>query len=315
VLLLTSCVTNDIVNEQNEDPITAEKALKSNQALVSNKSFDNVVMDLSFEKGIINEGSGCSFEYMISPNGSTYTSTACYGPNPVDQNGYLIRGYGKPMRASAMRGNPWRGVKLEAKNKPKEIINGGHTELANSERSNAISIEFPFQANVTYEITLSTRLTDYIKVIKSPSGLGNTPIADQYDIDKSEAFPTIDLQLVETPVIPGNDPCSNTPVVPSQFLAPPNYTRKQKAEKSTEWAHEEKTFTFYFSTKENKQAMLIKFLPEISNGRNPSYVPESYFWLDIRNIKIVQKPFDASYYIAPPPPINNNPCPGFRRCP
>jgi hypothetical protein len=299
-LILVNCGGNDLLNSQEEiqtpNILNKQSLVQSKISSLENKT-ETVVMDLSFETGTISEGGGCSFKYALGPNSDIYTSTECYGPNPIYQNGYLVRGYGKPMRASTMRSNPWFGVKLEAKNDPKTVINGGRAELRNDQLSTAISIEFPFQANVTYEISLRTQLTDYIAKVKSPSNGFYVPYADDYDIDKSEAFPTLDLSLADKPDIPGDDPCGSKPSVASGFTEPVNYTRKQKAEKTTQWITEDKNFTFYFSTTQAKNAILIKFLPGITEEINPPHVPQSWFWLDIRNIKIVQKPFDPTYIV------------------
>lgn len=316
--ILVNCGGDDILNLQEES--TAPK-ISNKQILIQSKasSLENmaetVVMDLSFETGIIGEGGGCSFDYIVTAGGASRTSTQCYGPNPLYQNGYLIRGYGKPRRASKMRSESWFGVKLEAKNFPKTIISRGLTQLVNDQESNAISIEFPFQANVTYEINLKTQLTDYVKVIKSPSsGLHTTSLADRYkDIDGSEAFPNLDIQLVDNPIILGDDPCADKPVVQSELLGSANYIRRQKAEKTIHWAREDKDFLVYFSTTEAKNAILIKFLPGITEERYPPHVPKSWFWLDIKNIKIVQKPFDP-IHVVPPRVITPDPtlpC-GFR---
>ncbi|MEN4761517.1 hypothetical protein ABEG63_14350 [Chryseobacterium sp. C39-AII1] len=305
-LLTVGCSTSDLVSAHEEEVTKEILTKKAKNSSLSKSTNENVVMDLSFETGIISEGGGCSFEYLSSLNSPAQTSTQCYGPDPITQNGYLIRGYGKPRRASALRYDTWFGVKLEAKNDSKVTINRGREELSNIQESNAISIEFPFEANVTYEITLKTQLTDYVKVIKSPSsGMANSVLAERYKgIDASEKFSSINLQLVDSPIIPGSDPCSTKPVVSSEFPGPANYGRMQKTEKTTFWASEDKDYTFYFSTREAKNALLIKFLPGISEDRNPSYAPRSWFWLDIRNIKIVQKPFNPSYIV-------NGPC-GFR---
>lgn len=310
---MISCATHDLITSDEE--LTQENSIKkSKSGALSKTTSENVVMDLSFETGVISDGGGCSFDYILTAGGNPSTSTQCYGPNPILQNGYLIRGYGRPKRASAMRYDSWFGVKLEARNDSKVTINRGREELTNIQESNAISIEFPFQANVTYEIKLKTKVTDYVKVIKSPSsGMASSSLAERYkDIDGSEKFSNLSIQLTDSPVIPGTDPCADKPVVSSEFLEPANYRRTQQAEKTTVWAFEDKDFTFYFSTKEAKNALLIKFLPGINEERNPSYVPRSWFWLDIRNIKIVQKPFDPTYYV--PSTYTPNPCGWNRAC-
>jgi hypothetical protein len=303
---IASCSTSDLSNIQEEEPTqTINKESKTLQKGLLSKT-GSVVMDLTFSKGLNPANGGCTFKVLHSNGSGSYDSTNSFGPNPISYHGYFVRGYGNP-RTDAFY---YEGVELNAKNKGKYILNRGNQELVNDPISNAISIEFPFQANVTYEIILSTYIKDIISSIKNDPY--NTPMDDDYDVDESEAFPIIVAELRDTPEIPGDNPCAERPMAGSPFISSPNYYKELKAEYSKPPSYEYKDFVFYFSTKEQKNGLIIYFYPEIT-GRNPSHVPESDYTLDIKNIKVIEKPFDPAYLHVPTP--NPNPCPGYRVCP
>ncbi|ANF50150.1 hypothetical protein A0O34_06335 [Chryseobacterium glaciei] len=307
-LLLISCGGSDFLNSQEEvqTPKVLDKnsLIQSKTSSITNKT-ETVLMNLSFDTGVRSENGGCSFEYILGPPGheNTHTSTQCFGPNPISQNGYLVRGYGKPRR-SAFNYDDWFGVMLISKNEGKMTNLQGQSVLVDNPLSNAISIQQHFQANQTYEITLSTIIEDQIYTSKHSQYSSNT-----YSIDKSEAFPTLAIELKDTPEISGTDPCAARPNVGNGLTQANNY-KKQTVEKTSQWAKENKTFVFNFSTKEEKNGLVIYFLPEVSGQRPAQHVPESYFRMDIRNVKVIQKPFDP-IYVVPDTRPNTNPC-GFR---
>ncbi|WP_343687242.1 hypothetical protein [Chryseobacterium gleum] len=288
--------SDDILYSQDENSLsksTTEPSLISKNMLAKNAA-ESVIMDLSFTTGVINENGGCSFTDLISAQGSYFTSTKCYGPNPIEQNGYMIRGYGKPRRRPSYSSSYyWHGVMLHAENRGKTIISRGQSVLVNDPLSNAISIEQYFEPNKTYEIIITSNLEDYIYTTQHDTHNSND---DEFDIDKSEANPTLAIELADSPQIPGDDPCATRPNVGNGF-ASANYYKKQKTEKTTQWSNEDKTYTFYFSTTEPKNSLKIYYLPEQSSIVPATHVPQSAFWLDIRNVKIIQKPYDATYYI------------------
>lgn len=303
--------TNDIIYSQEENLSISkninEHSLISKNNILAKNALESVLMDLSFTTGVINENGGCSFTELISAEANYTTSTRCYGPNPIEQNGYLIRGYGKPRRKPNYIGVwYWHGVMLKAENRGKTVISRGTSVLIDDPISNAISIEQYFEPNKTYEITITSNLEDYIYTIKHNTYYSDD---DQYNIKQSEAFPTLALELADSPQISGNDPCADRPNVGNGFTSP-NYYKKQKTQKTTEWTNEDKTYTFYFSTTVPKNSLIIYYLPEQTLQRPASHVPQSAFRLDIRNIKIVQKSFDP-VHLVDNPPIRENPC-GFR---
>jgi len=302
MLFISSCATNDIISEQNESKISqsSEKNLiqsKSN----SLTSKTGVVMDLTFLDKVQPDHGGCSVTN-IDGQGNPHTSQQAFGPNPISYFGYLITGYGKPR----MYWGNWNGLRFETGNRSKTIINNGQQTTANDPLSNAISIQFPFQANLTYEITIETGIHDEIYRANHNELYGDD---DLYSVNQSEAFPTVAVELANSQQISGNDPCSGRPTIGNFFVS--RYYKKQKIEMTTSPASESKTFVFKFSITEAQNALKIYFLPELSG--TSSHIPESNFTMYIGNIKIVQKPFEQTF--EPNIPFDPTRPPVCSRCP
>lgn len=301
ILFIFSCATSDIISEQNENSLEKQNLKKSNLKFsIANKSIaTTTVMDLNLDKFLIQPSNGgCSFN-VLGVTGNSYVSTAAFGPTPISFFNYIVRGYGKPKTSMT----DWKGIRFLAGNQPKTVINRGQQILVDDPFENAISIEFPFQANTTYEITLNTVIQDNIYKEQH----------DQYDqnnnyhgLQKSQEFPTIALELANAPEISGNNPCGGRPVL-GNGLVSANYFKRQKAEITVPPSYEQKTFIFNFSITENKSALLFYFLPGKS-GSVPQYIPESSFSMFLKNLKIVQKPFDPTHVV--PNRTDTNPC-GF----
>ncbi|MDQ1163578.1 hypothetical protein QE422_003946 [Chryseobacterium sp. SORGH_AS 447] len=169
IFTLLNCATNDIINEVDNSSILQSNQQTTYLAKEAAKGvgFDHVIVDLSFTDGVKNDNGGCTFKYIASTaiDSDILELTSCFGPNPIYQNNYLVRGYGKPRRA--MYGENWWGVLLEATNKGKTVINRGVSELINDDTSKAISIEYPFEKNATYQVILTTEIKDVIYNIKN----------------------------------------------------------------------------------------------------------------------------------------------------
>lgn len=304
-LCLIGCASsNDMLYTQDEEQnLNLKEALPSmaNKMSALNGG-ETLLMDLDFNKPLIqNSGGGCSFEtgYNID---NIYTSTAAFGPNPITFFGYTVRGYGMPRTDGFL----WRGIKFEAENIPKTIFSGGQSQLVNNVLENALSIEFPFEANATYEITLKTIIEDGIRTEKHDQYHLND---DYHKPKQSEAFPTVAVELADTPEIIGSDPCAKRPILNTRFISA-NYYKKQKSEVTIPPNYVQKTFVFNFSTKEIKKALVIYYLPE--RGSNP-YIPESFFYMFLTGIKVIKKPFDPAHVVPPrvTTPDPSLPC-GFR---
>ncbi|MDR4952866.1 hypothetical protein REB14_11845 [Chryseobacterium sp. ES2] len=304
-LFLIGCATsNDMLYTQDEEQnLNLKEALPS----VSNKMLalnggEITLMDLDLNKPLGQpDGGGCTFETGYSID-NIYKSTAAFGPNPLTFFGYRIRGYGMPRTDGFL----WKGIRFNSENRPKTVLNMyGQSRITNDPISSAIAIEFPFEANATYEITLKTYISDYIFELKHASY--HSDEKDSYKIDKSQAFPTVALELKSSSEIPGADPCAKRPVI-ANALNSPNYYKRQKAEIPYQPYHKPKTFIFNFSTLENKNSLLVYFLPEISDQ-----VLQSKFEMFLAGIKIIKKPFDPSHVVPPrvTTPDPDLPC-GFR---
>lgn len=299
--LLISCGGSDLLNSQEE--VQTSKILDKNSlaqsklSSLTNKT-ETVVMDIPFVGKAQPSGGGCTV-INIDNQATPHETTAAFGPNPISYYGRLIRGYGGPR----MYWPYWPGLLLRAKNKPKTIISRGQSLQVDNPFENAISIEFPFESNLTYEITISTSVWDEVYRAKHDEFSGNNHL---YNVNQSEGFPTVAVELSSSPQISGNDPCAERPVV-GNGLASANYYKKQKAEMTTSPSYEKKTFIFNFSITNPKSALLLYFLPQKSENQ---YIPENDFDMYIENIKIVQKPFDPTHVVPDTRP-NSNPC-GFR---
>ncbi|PRA95691.1 hypothetical protein CQ046_21895 [Chryseobacterium sp. MYb7] len=304
-LFFVGCASsNDMLYTQDEEQ---SLNLKETLPSVSNKMLalnggEITLMDLDLNKTLIQpSGGGCSFEtgYNID---NIYTSTAAFGPNPLTFFGYTIRGYGMPRTDGFL----WKGIRLQAENIPATVFSRGQSRLVNNLFENALSIEFPFEPNATYEITLKSFIEDIIRTEKHDQYRLND---DNHNPQQSEAFPIVAVELANVPEIIGNDPCAKRPVLNNRFVSA-NYYKTQKAEIVVPPSSQQKTFVFNFSTTEAKNAFILYYLPE--RGSDP-YIPESFFGMHLTGIRIIKKPFDPTHVV--PPRVTNPdpslPC-GFR---
>ncbi|SIT22593.1 hypothetical protein SAMN05421786_11095 [Chryseobacterium ureilyticum] len=308
ILLLGCTSTNDLIYSQDEAlPLTTDldQSVNSHSKLLANGLGEVTLMDLNIERSLINpDGGGCTFTTGYSVE-NIHESTAAFGPNPLSFLGYTFRGYGKPRTDGFL----WKGIRINIENLPKTTINRGQTTLTNNPQSNAISIEHPFKANVTYQITLKAWITDHIWETKN-NNRDNRLDDDDYDVPQSEGFPTVGIELANSPTINGDDPCEARPFVqPSPFVVR-NYYKSQKVILTKPYS-DIKEMTFNFSTKESKNAFIIYFLPELAE-RGAAFIPKNAFKISLSRIKIVEKPFDPSHVVTSTSPCNNN---GGFRCP
>ncbi|WP_160139127.1 hypothetical protein [Chryseobacterium sp. c4a] len=310
ILLLGCTSTNDLIYSQDEAlPLTTDldqSALNSHSKLLANSLGEVTLMDLNIDRALINpDGGGCTFTAGYSVE-NIHKSTAAFGPTPLSFLGYTFRGYGKPRTDGFL----WKGIRIDIENLPKTTINRGQTTLTNNSQSNALSIEHPFKANVTYQITLTAWVTDYIWKTKN-NNREDRRDDNKYDVPQSEAFPTIGIELASSPTINGNDPCEPRPFVqPSPFVVR-NYYKSQTVILA-EPNNQKKEMTFNFSTTESKNAFIIYFLPGRSENRSSTFIPKNAYYMFVTGIKIVEKPFDPSHVVTPTSPCNNN---GGFRCP
>lgn len=290
MLTLLSCATNDIISEQNENiPLLQSTKAASNldKSSVTSKTI-TTVMDLEIPAG-----------YQASNGGCTNTATGnAYGPSALGLYGYMVRGYGKPRRYPE-----YQGIELKTGNRPQTTTYGSNSYLIDDAYESAISIEFPFLANLTYEIIIETNVEDFIYKEQHDQYDQND---DYHGLEKSQAFPTLALELSDNAEIQGNNPCGARPRIGNMFVDH-NYFKKQKIEITVPPSYEQKTLTYSFSTTNSKNAFKIYFFPEKSDAYT-HFVPESSYNIRITRIKIIEKPFDPSLIITTPPFHQSNPC-------
>lgn len=293
IIFLVGCSSSNdtLLQDQNELPQSKNELLSAKSSIV-NKGVETVLMDINISNLFNPENGGCSFTDSGVSAGSTYKSTACFGPIPLQFLGYTVRGYGKPRTHYSY----WAGIHMDSGNTPKTVINRGKSLITNDPLSTALSIEFPFQANLTYEIALNFRIRDNI-ANRSANQSAGIPASEF-----SEGNPTIAVELKDTPEIPGDSPCSGRPVV-GMSLSSANYYKTLKLDETYKNI---KTVKFNFSTTAAKNAFLIYFLPELSENRASDYVSNSWHAGYITKIKITQKPYDPQYYIDDYRPVDND---------
>lgn len=298
-LCIISCENIDRLGQLNEYPAELKSQISQNNKVV-NPNAPNAgitVMNLEIEDRINPSNGGCTFEAFNNSEQYFYDSTSSFGPNPQYFDGYMIRGYGNP-RTSIN----YTGLRLHAENKGMNVVANGQQIWTNSPVSNAISIEYNFKANVTYEVSVTSWIYDTI--FRSKNNQINID-DDFYDIPQSETNPSVGIQLKSTPEISGVDACANRPMVATEFLVNSNYYKSAEVALSNR-AGQITNYTLNFSTLENKSSLQIYLLPKILLGRPPSQVLKSNFYMFIRNIKVVEKPYDPQYHVESP--IRGNPC-------
>lgn len=261
--------------------ITNEK----NEKIYSKNSDEQVIINFAY--GIAESTkSGCTRDIYTHSTGQFYTTdNGVYGPNPAPQvNGYLIRGYGQPHQ------NQYYGsLVLFAKNEIYKTISRGQIWHNNKRGGSAISIEYPFKANVTYEIHIKTFFHDNRKLVD-----------DKY----SEGYPTLYAQLTDDAIIRGyinrrtetTDPCDKEGIN-ALSDSNPNYTRSYTL---NDQALTMKNIIFLFSPTEEKKAILISLHPAIGTAGVGTHIPTNNYTMRLPSITINEKTFDPSLNVETP---------------
>lgn len=129
----------------------------------------------------------------------------------------------------------YNSLVMMTSNRGKQSISRGQIINSNASRGSAISIEYPFKANTSYEITLFTYFND-----------------DVYAVDKvnSNGFPTVSVQLKDSPILLDNtDACGIENMIRITELNP-NYIKSYVLENHIK---ESKTLKFNFSLQKLKE--------------------------------------------------------------
>lgn len=229
---------------------------------------------LNFNYGI--EGStksGCTIK-RYDDNKSYYTDYGVYGPTPYNKNGYLIRGYGSPHHNfdynSLILQTSNKGIKHEEQ-RTDRIINQNLSTIS------AISIEYPFKANVTYEISIKTLFKDNRKMINNV---------------QSSGFPTLSAALQDSGILFGGiTTCEKSY---RQIGVTVNYLKSYTLGDNV---LNDKIITYKFSPTEVKNALSFTLTPH-TGGRGVNVpIPTNSYTMALKSVTITEKPFDPSLNI------------------
>ena len=160
---------------------------------------------------------------------------------------------------------------------------GGQIINDNISRGSAISIEYPFKANTTYEILLQTYFNDNKSLV---------------DNGKSNGFPTLYAQLKDSGlIIDGPEACETNNLIRILEINPNNlksYTLNNSIK-------EDKTIIFKFSLTEEKKALLLALNPKTGESGVGSPIPNNSYTMILPMITITEKAFDPSILVPIPP--------------
>ena len=244
----------------------------------TNKSSDGTfVFDFSY--GISsNTNSGCDMDIYSSSSGTYYKNYGVYGYNPFPYNEvtkeYLIRGYGKPYHNYY-----YNSLILRTSNKNNQYLHPRYGYILNDNiaTTSAISIEYQFKPNVTYEISLLTRFVDNRKLTEDK---------------KSEGFPSVIVELRDSPILSTiEEACENNLRNWSSLL---NYKRSYTLEDSI---IKDRIIIFKFSPTEQKNALIITLIPKLTEDRAIE-APYSNYTMLLPTINIKELPFDSSLNVS-----------------
>ncbi|WP_338840804.1 hypothetical protein [Flavobacterium ginsenosidimutans] len=225
--------------------------------------------------------SGCTVKRYNNGN-SYYTDSGVYGINPYpyptsEGKSCLVRGFGTPHH------NLYYGslILFVSNKEEKRTDIRSRVTSHNDNQGSAISIEYPFKANVSYEINLTVIFYD-----------------NRYLIDKkfSDGFPTVYAQLKDDGIITppylrniNLDPCVKDGVI---GLDATDYVNNTRSFTLDSRGQIERYINFKFSPTKEKKALLISLHPKISDGL--SAIPINDYTMALPIIKITEKPFDPS---------------------
>jgi len=246
-------------------------------------------VSINFGYGIGNKtNSGCTVKKFNNGN-SYYTDAGVYGPNPYaypypETTSYLVRGYGAPHL------NTYYGsLIMFVSNKGKKTNTRRGIVDENDESGSALSIEYPFKPNITYEISIKATFYDNV-----------------YLLDKklSNGFPTIYVQLKNDGIITlpnirnyNQDVCSREGINSLEAENYVNYTRSYKLESQ---GAIQRTLVFKFSPTEEKKALLISVHPATGQAGYGATIPINNYTMVMPLVKITEKTFDPSLNVDIP---------------
>lgn len=254
-------------------------------------------VSINFGSGIGNPtNSGCKVKRYNNGN-SYYTDAGVFGSIPYaypypETKSYLVRGYGLPHL------NLYYGsLVLFVSNKGKKANTRQGQIYQNDPSGSAISIEYPFKPNITYEISIKVTFHD-----------------NRYLIDKvfSSGYPTLYVQLKNDGIIQipnirtqSQDPCDKNGLNSVDYPRAhdhANYTRSYTLDSRNVT---QRVLTFKFSPTEEKKALLISLHPATSPSSIETPILTNNYTMTMPLINIIERPFDSSINV--PVIIRTNP--------
>ncbi len=261
------------INDETSKPFE----VKTNKDITTKTSEQTTKID--FHYGVSGStNSGCIIERYN--NGNSYTTdNGVYGYNPyLHKSGYLVRGAGLPHHNIS-----YGSLVMACSNRGHQASSRGQVYNDNTSHGSAISIEFPFKENKTYEISLTTYFND------------NRPIVDNVH---SDGFPTLSAQLTDSGIImEGPVACEKNYLI-RLLVSNPNNIKTYTLENNIK---EDKIVVFKFSLTEAKKALLIALNPKTGERGIDAKIPTNSYTMLLANVTITEKEFDPSLIIPVTP--------------
>lgn len=266
--IVISC-ENDETNFNTSNNVTTsiiKKKMTENES-TAKMSATSFPINIHFDYGITETNGGCSIN--------------CYGPIPqIQEQGFIVRGYGQPKHNAS-----YNSLVLRAQNKGIVYYSPIEGQLINdnSPYESAISIEYPFQAYLTYEIRVKTFFFDNRKNI---------------DNVYSSGFPTLHVCLRDDATIPGENPCLADGQL-GRWITENGYIYNKSITLDSH-ALISRTFVYNFSPITSKSALLLRLEPYTNPNRGPGVpIPLNDYTMSLPLITVIAKPFDPSHNVPP----------------
>ncbi|MFT3794180.1 hypothetical protein [Flavobacterium sp.] len=267
--IIISCENDETNFQTSNNVITTIIKKKTENESTAKMSATSFPINIHFDYGITETNGGCP--------------TNCYGPIPqIQEQGFIVRGYGQPGHNAS-----YNSLVLRARNKSKVTYSPriGQFINDNAPYESAISIEYPFQAYLTYEIRVETFFFDNRKNI---------------DNVYSNGYPTLNVCLKDDATIPGNNPCLGDGRI-GTWVTENGYIYNKSISLDSH-ALITRTFVYNFSPTTTKSALLLWLEPYMNLTPGPgALIPLNDYSMKLPLITVIAKPFDPSFNVPPPP--------------
>lgn len=296
--LITFCALfscdSETYNDVGADIIenTPDKVIGSKTLLGTTQSTD--IINLPFTSLALNDGiddGGCEYQRVIAigDGAEIRTFRNAFGPKPINKYGFNIRGYGAVRYPLVMERKQGDGLVFEAYNKPGEIWSPRQNQFFKRDdpQSNAISIEYPFEGNFTYEVRMEIFLVD--KLVRNNSSSPLTP----FSVRQSQGSAHLFAYLDNNPEFPASSCKGNTKLT---FLIRSDIKHVYYKERIFNNSDNQKPFelVFNFSPLEARSALKIGLIVDSSENQQLKTL-ESYYYMNFKSLKVTKKTFNPRY--------------------